>query len=93
MGHLKKVDWENLAKNLQEALSKEMKEVERLEGLIADLNEEIASYRQACEHYEGESTSSYVQNKNKNAIICYLENRLYEEMAKNRRIQDGELPF
>lgn len=93
MGHLKKVDWQSLAKNLQEALSKEMKEVERLERAIADLNEEISSYRQACDHYEGESISSYTQNKNKNAIICYLENRLYEEMAKNRRIQDDELPF
>jgi hypothetical protein len=85
MGHLKKVDWESLAKNLQEALAREMKEVERLESEIARLNNIV-------EDYNGESLTAYSDNKNKNAIICYLENRLYEEMKKNRDRHE-DIPF
>ena len=93
MGHLKKVDWENLAKNLQEALSREMKENEMLRNDIADLNDQIERRNQKLCDLRSETFDSIAGIRNKEAIICYLENRLYEEMAKNRRIQDDEIPF
>ena len=93
MGHLSKNDWENLARNLQEALSKEMKENELLRNEIADLNDQIENRTQQLCNLKGETFDNIAGIRNKQAIICYLENRLYEEMAKNRRIQDDEIPF
>jgi TRAP-type C4-dicarboxylate transport system substrate-binding protein len=82
---MKKVDWEKLAKQLQEALAKEMKEVERLENEIQKLNNEL-------EVYADDGITLYVERKNKNAIICYLERRLFEEMKKNEQ-RNEEIPF
>ena len=85
MGHVKKVDWEKLAKDLQEALSKEMKEVERLEEEIARLNDKLEdSFDSAMDSIRG--------RVNNCAVIRYLENRLFEEIQKNRG-RDEELPF
>lgn len=93
----KKVDWEKLCHQLQEALSKEMKEVERLEMEICDLNNDIERYKRIVDDYNGESLSMYSDGKNKNAIICYLERRLFEEMKKNDQLieekRHEELPF
>jgi hypothetical protein len=80
-----KVNWEKLAMQLQEALAKEMKEVERLEGEIETLNNEL-------EAYADDGITLYVERKNKNAIICYLERRLFEEMKKNEDSK-SEIPF
>lgn len=85
MGHVKKVDWEKLAKDLQEALSKEMKEVERLEEEIARLNDKLEdSFDSAMGSIRG--------RVNDCAVIRYLENRLFEEIQKNRG-RDEEIPF
>jgi arginine deiminase len=85
MGHLKKVDWEALAKNLQEALAREMKEVEYLEQAIAALNEQNEVLRMKF-------SDSYIKpfGSENCAVIRYLENRLIEEIKKNER---AELPF
>ena len=80
-----KVNWEQLAKQLQEALSKEMKENERLKDDIAKLNNEL-------EVYADDGMTLYMERKNKNAIICYLERRLFEEMKKNQE-RNEEIPF
>lgn len=89
MGHLKKVDWENLAKNLQEALSKEMKDNEFKGKYIEALNNRI-------EHLEEQLSDDVlgsVRGRSDNcAVIRYLENRLFEEIQKNRA-RDEELPF
>lgn len=82
---MSKVNWEKLAKQLQEALAKEMKEVERLEGQIRELNNEL-------EVYADDGVTLYIERKNKNAIICYLERRLFEEMKKNEDSK-SEIPF
>jgi uncharacterized protein (UPF0335 family) len=85
MGHVKKVDWETLAKDLQEALSKEMKEVERLEEEIARLNDRLED--------SFDNTMDSIRGRVNNcAVIRYLENRLFEEIQKNRG-RDEELPF
>lgn len=88
----KKVDWEKLCHQLQEALAKEMREVERLELEICDLNSDIDRYKGIIDDYNGESLSMYSDSKNKNAIICYLERRLFEEMKKNEQ-RNEEIPF
>lgn len=89
MGYMKKgtpqIDWEKLCKQLQEALAREMKENERLKGEIANLNNEL-------EVYADDGMTLYMERKNKNAIICYLERRLYEEMRKNQE-RNEEIPF
>lgn len=82
---MKRIDWEKLAKQLQEALAREMKENERLKDDIAKLNNEL-------EVYADDGISLYVERKNKNAIICYLERRLFEEMKKNEQ-RNEEIPF
>lgn len=85
MGHVKKVDWEKLARDLQEALSKEMKEVERLEEEIARLNDRLED--------SFDNTMDSIRGRVNNcAVIRYLENRLFEEIQKNRG-RDEELPF
>lgn len=82
---MKKIDWEKLAKQLQEALAREMKENERLKDDIAKLNNELESYAD-------DGITLYMERKNKNAIICYLERRLFEEMKKNEQ-RNEEIPF
>lgn len=93
----KNVDWEKLCHQLQEALSKEMKEVERLEMEICDLNNDIDRYKSIIDDYNGENLNMYSDGKNKNAIICYLERRLYEEMKKKEELleekRNEEIPF
>jgi hypothetical protein len=93
MGHLNKLDWEKLARNLQEALSKEMKENERLGKEIEGLNERLERAGRVIDRVQAEGLDHFSGVTNKQAVICYLENRLYEEMAKNRRIQEDEIPF
>lgn len=85
-----KIDWESLAKNLQEALSKEMKENERLKDDIQRQNEELSNF--------ADGTYDLVkQGRQTSSIIDYLEKRLYEEMKKNEKMTDDrrheELPF
>lgn len=80
-----KIDWEKLSKQLQEALAREMKENERLKDDIAKLNNEL-------EAYADDGITLYMERKNKNAIICYLERRLFEEMKKNEQ-RNEEIPF
>lgn len=91
MGRLNKTDWEGLAKNLQEALAREMKENERLEAEIADLNDQIESYIESLGRARAESLDHRSGAGDKDAIIRYLEKKLYDEMAKNRRLDD--IPF
>lgn len=89
MGHLKKVDWESLAKNLQEALSKEMKENELKEKYIESLNNRIEHLQEQI----SDDAFSSIRGRSENcAVIRYLENRLFEEIKKNRD-RDEELPF
>lgn len=80
-----KVDWEKLSKQLQEALAKEMKEVERLEDEISKLNDQI-------EDLSDSGFNSIRDRFGKDAVIRYLEDRLYEEMKKNE-YRDEEIPF
>lgn len=82
---MKKIDWEKLAKQLQEALAKEMKEVERLEGEIEKLNNQL-------EDLSDSGFNSIRDRMGKDAVIRYLEDRLYEEMKKNEQ-RDEEIPF
>ncbi len=82
---MKKIDWEKLAKQLQEALAKEMKEVERLEGEIERLNNQL-------EDLSDSGFNSIRDRMGKDAVIRYLEDRLYEEMKKNEQ-RDEEIPF
>lgn len=90
---MKKIDWEKLAKQLQEALSKEMKEVERLEKEIAGLNCDMEELRGELSNAPFDNTlEHYADIRNKNAVICYLERRLFEEMRKNQQGNE-EIPF
>lgn len=82
---MKRIDWEKLAKQLQEALAKEMKEVERLEGEIERLNNQL-------EDLSDSGFNSIRDRMGKDAVIRYLEDRLYEEMKKNEQ-RDEEIPF
>ena len=82
---MKKIDWEKLAKQLQEALAKEMKEVERLEDEIEKLNNQL-------EDLSDSGFNSIRDRMGKDAVIRYLEDRLYEEMKKNEQ-RDEEIPF
>lgn len=82
---MKKIDWEKLAKQLQEALAKEMKEVERLEGEIERLNNQL-------EDLSDSGFNSIRDRMGKDAVIRYLEDRLYEEMKKNED-RNEEIPF
>lgn len=82
---MKKIDWEKLAKQLQEALAKEMKEVERLEGEIEKLNNQL-------EDLSDSGFNSIRDRMGKDAVIRYLEDRLYEEMKKKEQ-RDEEIPF
>lgn len=85
MGHLNKVDWEKLCHQLQEALSKEMKEVERLEKEIASLNDRLEN--------SFDNTMDSIRGRvNDCAVIRYLENRLFEEIHKNQKTRE-EIPF
>lgn len=80
-----KVDWEKLCNQLQEALSKEMKEVERLEDEISKLNDKLENL--------SDSGFDYIRDRlGKDAVIRYLEDRLYQEMKKNEQ-RDEEIPF
>lgn len=85
-----KIDWETLAKQLQEALSKEMKEVERLENEIKRQNQEL-------EHFADGTYDLVKQGRQTSSIVDYLERRLYEEMKKNEKMTEDrrheELPF
>lgn len=90
MGYMKKVDWEKLAMQLQEALSKEMKEVERLEKEIVGLNCDMEELRNEVPF--GNTLENYASVINKDAVICYLERRLFEEMRKNQQSYQ-EPPF
>lgn len=91
MGRLNKTDWEKLAKDLQAALASEMKENERLEQEIAELNDELESYVESLSRARAESLDHRSGVTDKDAIIRYLERKLYDEMAKNRRFDD--IPF
>ena len=82
---MKKIDWEKLAKQLQEALAKEMKEVERLEDEISNLNDKL-------EDLSDSGFNSIRDRLGKDAVIRYLEDRLYEEMKKNED-RNEEIPF
>lgn len=82
---MKKIDWEKLAKQLQEALAKEMKEVERLEDEISKLNDKL-------EDLSDSGFNSIRDRLGKDAVIRYLEDRLYEEMKKNED-RNEEIPF
>lgn len=87
-----KVNWEDLSHKLQEALSKEMKEVERLEAEITRLNNRLESLSEAVDSFDGDNIRLENENKAKFAIIKYLERRLYEEMKKAED-KDWEIPF
>jgi hypothetical protein len=91
MGRLNKTDWEGLAKNLQEALAREMKENERLGQEIEELNDELESYVESLSRARAESLDHRSGAGDKDAIIRYLEKKLADEMAKNRRFDD--IPF
>ena len=80
-----KVEWEKLCKQLQEALAKEMKEVERLEDEIEKLNNEL-------EDLSDSGFNSIRERLKKDAVISYLEDRLYEEIKKNED-RNEEIPF
>lgn len=80
-----KVDWEKLCKQLQEALAKEMKEVERLEDEISKLNDQL-------EDLSDSGFNSIRERLKKDAVIRYLEDRLYEEIKKNE-YREEEIPF
>jgi len=82
---MKKVNWEELAKNLQEALAKEMKENEILASEIERLNNEL-------EDRSDNGFNQFLDRRKQDAIIAYLENRLYQEMFKNQKA-DEEIPF
>jgi predicted nucleic acid-binding Zn-ribbon protein len=87
-----KIDWESLAHKLQEALSKEMKEVERLKKSITELNDSIEELESAVDDYDGDNIRLSNEVKGKNAIISYLEHRLYIEMKKAED-KNWEIPF
>lgn len=87
-----KVDWESLAHKLQEALSKEMKEVEWLKESIKELNERIEQLESAVDDYDGDNIRMSNELKGKSAIISYLEHRLYIEMKKAED-KNWEIPF
>jgi hypothetical protein len=87
-----KVDWESLSHKLQEALSREMKEVERLKESITELNEHIEELESAVDDYDGDNIRLSNEVKGKNAIISYLEHRLYIEMKKAED-KNWEIPF
>ena len=87
-----KIDWEGLAHKLPEALSKEMKEVERLKESITELNDRIEQLESAVDDFDGDNIYLSNELKGKNAIISYLEQRLYSEMKKEDK-RYSEIPF
>jgi len=87
-----KIDWESLAHKLQEALSKEMKEVEHLKDSIKELNERIEELESTVDDFDGDNIRMSNELKGKQAIITYLERRLYAEMKKSEN-KDWEIPF
>lgn len=85
---MKKIDWEKLAKQLQEALAKEMKENERLKSDIEVLNNEL-------EQYVDDGITAMTQRLCKDQVIAYLERRLFEEIKTNEMLRESksEIPF
>jgi len=87
-----KIDWESLAHKLQEALSKEMKEVEFLKESIKELNNRVEQLESVIDDFDGDNIRMSNELKNKQAIINYLEQRLYSEMKKEDQ-RYAEIPF
>jgi predicted RNase H-like nuclease (RuvC/YqgF family) len=87
-----KVNWADLSKKLQEALSKEMKESEMKDDCIRKLNNRIEELESTVDVFDGDNIRMSNELKGKQAIITYLERRLYTEM---KRVEDKEweVPF
>lgn len=87
-----KVDWESLAKKLQEALAKEMKESEMKDDCIRKLNNRIESIEESVDSFDADNIRLSNEAKSQAAIIKYLERRLFDEMTKAAD-KDWEIPF
>lgn len=88
-----KVNWESLAKKLQEALAKEMKESEMKDDCIRKLNNRIESLEESVDAFDGDNIRLNNMVKSQHAIIVYLERRVFEEMTRVEKSRSEESPF